>query len=858
MGQQNNAFVVRSLRSLGLLYVSQGKYEIAIPLLEEALAMNKAFLGNKHKEIATNLNDLGTTYNYQGRYAEAELLLKEALEVHKISQDDRTEYLKSNLAGLFNSQGRYQQAEVLQKELLEIRKVILGDYHEDIASNLNDLAVSYRQQGRYEESELRHKEALVIRKKILGSQHPLVAQSLHNLAVLYDAQRRYKEAESLFKEALLMRKSVLGDRHPLVASSLHALAIHYNKLGYYQDSKSLFNEALEINKTVLGNRHPHVAQILNSSAELALSQGDLTRAIRLYTENFNIEESNLSNNLIVGTEVQKYDYIATLFGNINHLISLHLQLAPNNAKASHLALTGIFQRKGRILDSLTDNFNRLQQNLNSDLQGKLNQLANLRSQQSTLLYSNISATNPTQYRVNLKNLKQKSADLEAELNLHSTTFRQQNQAVTIEAIQNKIPANTTLIELIRYKPYNSKAKLVDRYGNPHYAAYLLTKDGKIDAIDLGEAAPIDQLAAKFRRLIQNPSIDIKPIARQLDIILMQPIRAKLAPNQHLLLSPDSYLNLIPFAALVDENNRYLLETTEISYLSSGRDLLHRNKTSPTLQPSLILANPNYKTAIATPSQPQSEQRATQRSNQRTTDLSKFIFSPLPGTAEEATAIAPKLSGATLLTEAQATETALKATRSPRILHIATHGFFLQDKPTATPKSSRSLDRANVILDINDLPLPTDRPYNPNDNPLLRSGLALAGANTLNGGNPDSDGILTALEASNLNLRGTQLVVLSACETGLGDIANGEGVYGLRRAFTLAGAETQLISLWKVSDNGTKDLMVNYYDKLLSGTGRSQSLLETQRKLLADPQYRHPYYWAPFILSGDWTPLHYRS
>jgi CHAT domain-containing protein len=138
--------------------------------------------------------------------------------------------------------------------------------------------------------------------------------------------------------------------------------------------------------------------------------------------------------------------------------------------------------------------------------------------------------------------------------------------------------------------------------------------------------------------------------------------------------------------------------------------------------------------------------------------------------------------------------------------------------------------------------------------LLRSALALAGANNFNGGNPNSDGIFTALEASQLNLQGTQLVVLSACETGLGDVANGEGIYGLRRAFTLAGSQSQLISLWKVDDDATQQLMLRYYDELLAGKGRSQAMYLTQRHFLNHPEYSHPYYWAAFIPSGNWQPL----
>lgn len=139
-----------------------------------------------------------------------------------------------------------------------------------------------------------------------------------------------------------------------------------------------------------------------------------------------------------------------------------------------------------------------------------------------------------------------------------------------------------------------------------------------------------------------------------------------------------------------------------------------------------------------------------------------------------------------------------------------------------------------------------------ENPLLRSGLALAGANRRQSG--EEDGILTALEASGLDLWGTKLVVLSACETGIGEVKTGEGVYGLRRALVMAGAETQVMSLWKVDDEATKNLMVGYYKRLLAGEGRSEALRQVQLAMLKSPATAHPFYWASFIASGDWRPL----
>jgi CHAT domain-containing protein len=220
-----------------------------------------------------------------------------------------------------------------------------------------------------------------------------------------------------------------------------------------------------------------------------------------------------------------------------------------------------------------------------------------------------------------------------------------------------------------------------------------------------------------------------------------------------------------------------------------------------------------------------------------------LFTPLAGTAAEAEALQSllKLDAENVLTGDRATEANLRELHGPRILHVATHGFFLNDQQVA------SLTLKPVGFGRETLPLPLG------ENPLLRSGLALAGANARQSGASD-DGILTAAEAAQLDLRGTELVVLSACETGVGTVETGEGVYGLRRALVLAGAQAQVASLWKVADAATQELMVDYYQRLLKGEGRSGALRASQRAMMANPARQHPYYWAAFIPIGNWTPL----
>ncbi|NER85427.1 MAG: CHAT domain-containing protein, partial [Leptolyngbya sp. SIO1D8] len=295
-------------------------------------------------------------------------------------------------------------------------------------------------------------------------------------------------------------------------------------------------------------------------------------------------------------------------------------------------------------------------------------------------------------------------------------------------------------------------------------------------------------------------------------LVMAPVRALLGETTTIFLSPDSRLNLIPFEALVDESGNYLVESYQFRYLTSGRDLMRLENTVASNNPALLVGNPTY----GLPGE------LIAQADTRAINFDDRIFPPLPGTQAEVDLIAPKLPGAQVYTQINATEALLKQQSQPSILHIATHGFFEPSEATL--------------------------------NPLLQSGLIMAGASADGQSGPNQDGILTALEVTSMNLRGTQLVVLSACETGLGELTPGEGVYGLRRAFVLAGSHSQVISLWKVDDIATQELMVAYYDRLLSGTSRDAALRETQLAFLESEEYSHPYYWSAFIGSGDWRPL----
>ena len=577
----------------------------------------------------------------------------------------------------------------------------------------------------------------------------------------------------------------------------------------------------------MGNEHPDVASSLNNLAVLYSRQGNITNALDFLIQGIAIEENNLNYNLTAGSEKQKLDYIKTISGTTDWAISLHLNLASNNSKATRLALTAILQRKGRILDVLTNNLQILRQRVNdAQSQQLIDQLSNIYSQLAIFVYNPPPKLSPDEYRQQIDNLEVKLKQKENELSRRSAEFRLQSQPVTVAAIQKQIPADAALVEIVKYQPYNSKETQNKRFGEPRYAAYVLNASGEIQGIDLGAADKIESTLNSFRQDVgdSNTPIDIqlKKSARDLDKIVMQPIRKLLGNTRKILISPDGALNLIPFEALVDENNKYLLEKYAFTYLTSGRDLLRLQTAFPSQQPPVVMADPYFeRTAeVATIQKPPGT---------RSINLSQYQFSPLQGTVAEAKEISAML-GIKALTGTQASKGNLQLLKSPKILHIATHGFFESPKP----------EDANTFA----------------NNPLLLSGLVLAGFKNPQLGKTEN-GILTALEKTSLNLLGTKLVVLSACNTGIGKDTTGEGIYGLRRALVIAGSESQVISLWKVDDDATKDLMVDYYKGVLANQGRSEALRQTQLKMLRGElgkDYQHPYYWAAFIPSGDWRPM----
>jgi CHAT domain-containing protein/Tfp pilus assembly protein PilF len=790
-------------------------YDEALPLAESALEIRERLLGSEHPDVAAAIN---------------------------------------SLAGIYNGEGEYVKAAALYKRALDIREKALGNDHPDTGASLNNLALLYRTQGKYVDAEALFKRSIDIREK-RDKDHPDIATNLNNLALLYQTQGKYDEAEALFKRYIEICEKALGTHHTITGAKLNNLALLYYYQGKYDEAEALFKRALDIYEKALGKYHPNTGASLDNLAVLYMAKGDLVQSVKFQSRANDATERNLARNIVIGSERQKLAYLATLSVQTDRTIFLHLHSAPDDPAPRALAATLILQRKGRALDATSQNLNSLRSRFNAEDQALLDRLTETHSQTARLVLRGPQNMTDEQHQARIKELEDQAEKYEADISHRSSEFRAQFLPVTLEAVRAAIPPDSALIEFASYRPFNAKAKKGDEaLGQPRYVAYVLRRKGEIKWRELGEAKAIDTAITALRKALRDPkSVEVKRLARAVDAKVFQPLRPLIGDMTRLLISPDGSLNLVPFAALADERGRYAVERYSISYLTSGRDLLRLQVARECRGGPLVVAAPDFgrRSQVEASRLGKQEKDASElevKAESAPSAIEEFYFPPLPHAEREGEDLRALLPDATLLTKGQATKTALSQMRSPRLLHIATHGFFLEDQNLA----SAGEPGAETLTDDPERALQQlERGGGRIESPLLRSGLALAGANEHK---EDDNGILTALEVTGLNLWGTKLVTLSACDTGVGEVKNGDGVHGLRRALVLAGAETQVISLWAVSDQATRELMVSYYRMLQQGQGRGEALRRVQLEMLKKVKWRHPYYWASFIQSGAWANL----
>ncbi|QRN97037.1 tetratricopeptide repeat protein [Archangium violaceum] len=857
---QDPQAVVDSLEKLADLYILQALSAQAEPFLQRALALREELSGREHPSVAYWLTRLADVYFRQGMYTRAEPLYERALALLEgtPSQGAHLVSALSGLANIYMSQGLFSKARALLERALSIAESNLGQSHPSLIPPLIGLAACTFREGKLVEARARYQRALAITEAAFGKTDPLVVGPLINLASFEMSLGDYARAEPLLQRALAVGEETLGEKHPDVARVLIELASLYQDQGFWERADSLLDRALPIWEATLGENHPYSDLLLDALAWRFLREDRPDEALPVLQRELALSERRLREEALGFAETRLDSFLDHLPSGEENIYVL-LALRPDDARVRRLALSAVLLRKGRSVAELADTSRTLHRSLSTEDRDTFERLRGLRTQIAMLSLPGPGSPTPANH---LKNLEDQANALEAELARRSAPLR----ALTtlpgpdeiVDRVTQGLPSDGALVEFIRDEqfkilPPRPGTRDPRAYGKSHYVAIVLFPDGQTRTVDLGNTAPIDRAAVDLRNALARRDAEVQVPAQALYQLAFQPLLPLLGKTRRLFLSPEGQLSLVPFAALHD-GHQFLVDSFDFTYLTSGRELLPRAQGVAPSTSVVVLADPDFRAPLqAPPAAPADTTEQTERSGlvarffaTHRADLTEGAWVPLPGTRREAEAIQRLIPQAQLFLGAAATKERLLHLPTPGVLHLATHGFFLEDD-TAVSKGSRAVGHFGALGESTSSRLPPHA--------LLRSGLVLAGARAPAQGaaRPRLDSALvTASEMAGLDLWGTQLVVLSACDTGRGEVRKGQGVYGLRRALIAAGAETVVMSLWQVSDGTTSQLMETYYRNLLEGQGRATALREAMRALRS--RHPHPHFWAPFIVLGRDTPL----
>lgn len=727
--------------------------------------------------------------------------------------------LLASIARVLRARAEYDQAFAVLELAFTYKQLAEKGQSANKAAIVHLMALTRRDQGDRSalqgQSRLafrRYAQALELWQRFSGDRYERdIIQTLIAMARVHFREGQLRLSHHLLQRALSRVAVELSDHDDPVALAeiLRAELFHSEKL--YAEAERSYTRALSVYQQTLGDFHPNIVRTLTQLAWVHHEQFEGDRALEFAQAAEVLRERQVTRLLGTGSEREKRQFLAILGEDLNVVLSLALQQP--RPDAAHLALTTVLRYKGRLLDVQSSSLATLRRRLgDGDALAMLSEYATVRSRYATRLLRGPEGRTRAWHKRQLDHLERRIRELEAIIGERYAAFTANRVRVTLPMVRSTLPTSSALVEWIRYAPVRGADDGADSQTppSPRYAACVLHRTGEPVCIDQGEAAMIDAIVLDLHEALTSKLEDSGTPARKLHAAVISPLRSHLGGVTELILSPDSLLHRIPFAVLIDDDGQYLLEKYRLSYVTSGRDLPKSVSPTVTRAPALILAAPDYG-------------QASQR------------FGPLAGVEREGRIVQQLLPGARLLTGAEATEFAIHNVRGPQILHIATHGYY----------GGTGCDEA--------LPAQTS--------PLVKVGVALAGANRCQGtSDPSNDGLLSAYEIVALDLRDTELAVLSACETGLGEPVSGsrhsmlvgQGLYSVRRALVLAGARTQMVSLWKVDDRATQEFMIGYYRRLVQGADRTAALREVQRNMLE--RGLHPYYWASFLLSGKSGPI----
>jgi CHAT domain-containing protein/Tfp pilus assembly protein PilF len=742
----------------------------------------------------------------------------------------------NNLAGLYWSQGRFGEAEPLFRRALETRERVLGPEHPGTLGSLNNLAGLYERQGRYGEAETLKRRGLEASERVLGPEHPQTLISVNSLAGLYESQGRYGEAEPLYRRALETRERVLGPEHSDTLVSVNNLAALYDSQGRFGEAEPLYRRALQAAERVLGPEHPNTVATRGNLAVLLVRSGRAGEALRELRA-LDLHLGQWLDAELRTTRAAALQREALRLNSVYQNGSYTLALARPSEAAASFAAELVLRWKKRLMESDAATNRVLSASDDPELRSALE---DVQLRYAALSQAAFASGLDEGARLTMRE-ELEEAEAQLRLKVRELGLEDASARAGLAQVQAALPQGAALIEYRFFNPYDFAT---DVTGPERLLAVVIAPRGVPRLVDLGELPPelldarVLARGAALRGAKPTGGSDLPPIARSGYDRLIAPVLAQLDGVQALILSPDGPLHALPFEAFLDPENRRLIERYQVRLVQTGRDLVGRGRPlagrglvavggvdfGPALGASELMAPVEVaKTDVS----------ELELGQERALDITRNgigDFGYLKASLAEAESVAkayaaryPDEPVAAVLSGSSASETALKQLAfPPRVLHLATHGFYLADEAVE-------------------------------GRPLLQSGVALAGANRALAGEAldGENGVLHAEEVQALNLEGTELVVLSACDTGQGAPDYSEGLEGLPRAFRVAGARHVLVALWPIGDEAARDFMERFYARWLAqeNSDLGQALQETKLEYIrsGDPRERDPSVWAPFVL-----------
>jgi len=866
-----------SYNNIGEIYRAIGNYPKALQYQQKALTIQDKFLGKQHPTTATSYNNIGATYRALGAYPKALTYHEKALTIREKvfgQQHPLTATSYNNIGLTYGDMGNHFKALEYNLKALKIREKVLGKQADAVISD----------QSKVLKDELK---ALAILENALGKQHPATAGSYHNIGVTYGDMGYYPRALEYLSKALAIRETI-SDQHPQLARSYNSIALIYKAMGTdtgYTKSVEYQLKAKAVDKKRSSNQQSSPVKNDVNLGETYHAMDKHAKAYHYAQEDFVAFLQDRENNFAALGTSQKKQYLSLNEEQINRLLSyantyqqslLNNKKLQKNTHVTQETLNNWLTYKGSILESENRLILFAKTSKDPDIKKKYDQLVILKKSYSALNqnYPKIEKKQET-WRQKLKQYEAQITTLERSITQADPRFKDEKalQAITSKTIAKGLKATELYID----------------YGKTREGYYLFTIDhdnrSSFTAFSTEDSVAINQQLVLFsdniESMISNNKVqhdlkikspanlkaqnDIKTkaqihLSKLYNLLIPSTLQDKIASKDSLIISPDAALRLLPFEALYDQDNtQYLIQQKDIRYIASGKELVRLFRQQQQSQPSnndkaVLFANPDFDNRNTAKNRqrqvavykrhtnkksvprilndsifPNVSNKKSVKNNQRQiasyTDRkntlrslrnSAFSFTPLPATKIEAENIIKMLKPSHVryyYSGHNASEANLLSIQQPAILHIATHGFFDEDKA----------------------------------NPMLQSGLILAGANT-SLKQDSGEGIVTALDLAGLDLNGTELVVLSACDTGKIDPNNTSGVSGLTKAFIQAGAKNVVMSLWQVADKETADLMQGFYKASRDNNGQYANALKHSKLAMIEEGF-HPYYWSAFVLSG---------